>query len=291
MESRLSESWSKLVERLETWLDTIIVNLPNFILAIIVFALTYGLGRVLQKYAQRGLDKIVKQKSISNLLSNIMAMAMIILGLILALSILNLDTALQSILAGAGVAGLAVGLALQGSLANSFSGIFLAVKDIIQVGDWIESNDYAGRVQEISLRSTKIRESDNNIVVIPNRMVLDNPFKNFSYTKRARITLSCGVAYDSNLRKVRQLTLDNLSDRFKANEQYPVEFYFQEFGGSSINFITRFWVDAKNQKDIMHYQSEAILLIKDIFDEHDINIPFPIRTLEFDQSLVEALPN
>lgn len=109
MESRLSGSWSKLVERLETWLDTIIVNLANFILAIIVFALTYGLGRVLQKYAHKGLDRIIKQKSISNLLSNIMSIDIIILGLILTLSILNLNTALQSILAGAGVAGLAVG--------------------------------------------------------------------------------------------------------------------------------------------------------------------------------------
>lgn len=145
MESRLSESLNKLVGRLESWLDTIIVNLPNFILAIIVFLITYGLGRVLKKYAERGLDKVVKQKSISNLLSNILAIAMVILGIILALSIMNLDTALKSILAGAG---LAVGLALQGSLANSFSGIFLAIKDIIQVGDWIETNGYAGRVQE-----------------------------------------------------------------------------------------------------------------------------------------------
>ncbi|HKK77547.1 MAG TPA: mechanosensitive ion channel family protein [Saprospiraceae bacterium] len=291
MESRLSESLNKLVGRLESWLDTIIVNLPNFILAIIVFLLTYALGRVLKKYAKRGLDKVVKQKSISNLLSNILAIAMIILGIILALSIMNLDTALKSILAGAGVAGLAVGLALQGSLANSFSGIFLAIKDIIQVGDWIESNGYAGKVQEISLRSTKILEGDNNIVVIPNRTVLDNPFKNFSYTKRARVSLACGVAYDSNLRKVKQLVVDSLTERFETDDKSPVEFFYQEFGGSSINFITRFWVEAKTRKEIMHVQSEAILLIKEVFDEHDINIPFPIRTLEFDKSLVEALPN
>jgi small conductance mechanosensitive channel len=291
MESRLSESLNKLVGRLESWLDTIIVNLPNFILAIIVFLITYGLGRVLKKYAERGLDKVVKQKSISNLLSNILAIAMVILGVILALSIMNLDTALKSILAGAGVAGLAVGLALQGSLANSFSGIFLAIKDIIQVGDWIETNGYAGRVQEISLRSTKILEGDNNIVVIPNRTVLDNPFKNFSYTKKARVSLACGVAYDSNLRKVKQLVIDNLTERFETDDNSPVEFFYQEFGGSSINFITRFWVEAKTRKEIMHVQSEAILLIKEVFDEHDINIPFPIRTLEFDKSLVDALPN
>lgn len=291
MESRLSESWSKLVARLESWLDTFIVNLPNFVLAIIVFALTYALGRVFRKYAKRGLDKLVKQESISNLLSNIIAIATIILGLILALGIMNLDTALKSILAGAGVAGLAVGLALQGSLANSFSGIFLAIKDIIQVGDWIETNGYAGKVEEISLRSTKVREGDNNIVVIPNRMVLDNPFKNYSYSEKTRVSLSCGVGYESDLRKVKQLTIDCLNEKFGSDANHPIEFYYEEFGGSSINFLTRFWVEAKGKREIREAQSEAILLIKDAFDKNDINIPFPIRTLEFDKSLIEALPN
>lgn len=289
MESQITASWTKLVERLQSWLDAMIVNLPNFILALIVFALTYVTSQFVKKWSQRVFGKFIKQKSISDLLANILAIAMIGLGIILALSILNLDTALKSILAGAGVAGLAIGLALQGSLSNSFSGIFLAIKDIIKVGDWIETNGFAGRVEEISLRSTKIRESDNNIVVLPNSMVLDNPFKNFSYTKRARITLSCGVGYESNLRKVKQLTVDNLTERFTPKSSEEIEFFYQEFGDSSINFVTRFWVDAKSQKEILHHQSEAIMLIKDVFDEHDINIPFPIRTLKVERNIVEAL--
>lgn len=291
MESNITASWSKLVDRLDGWLDTIIVNLPNFVLAIIVFVTTYWLGNVLKKWSEKFLSKFIKQKSVTNLLSNIGAIVVVGIGFILALSILNLDTALQSILAGAGVAGLAVGLALQGSIANSFSGIFLAVKDIIKVGDWVETNDYQGSVEEITLRSTKIREADNNIVVIPNSMVLDNPFKNYSYTNRMRVSMLCGVGYESNLKKVRQLAVQKIEDRFEQKGTEDIEFFYNEFGGSSINFVLRFWVDATKKKDMLHAQSEAIILIKEVFDQHDINIPFPIRTLQVENKFADMVAN
>ncbi|GAB5553887.1 MAG: mechanosensitive ion channel [Saprospiraceae bacterium] len=291
MENQINASWSKLVERLDGWLDNIIVNLPNFILAVIVFGITYWLGQVFKRWSDKFLSSFIKQKSVSNLLSNLVAIVAIGIGFILALSILNLDTALQSILAGAGVAGLAVGLALQGSLANSFSGIFLAVKDIIKVGDWVETNDYKGSVEEISLRSTKIREADNNIVVIPNSMVLDNPFKNYSYTNRMRVSILCGVGYESNLKKVRQLAVQKIADRFEQKDTEEIEFFYNEFGGSSINFVLRFWVDATKKKDMLHAQSEAIILIKEVFDQHDINIPFPIRTLQVENKFADIPAN
>lgn len=291
MENQITASWSKLVERLDSWLDTIIVNLPNFVLAIIVFVATYWLGQVLKKWSDKVLSKFIKQKSVTNLLSNIGAIVVIGIGFILALSILNLDTALQSILAGAGVAGLAVGLALQGSIANSFSGIFLAVKDIIKVGDWVETNDFQGSVEEITLRSTKLREADNNIVVIPNSMVLDNPFKNFSYTNRMRVSIACGVGYESNLKKVRKLAVQKIRHQFEQKNGEKIEFFYNEFGGSSINFVLRFWVDATKKKDMLNAQSEAIILIKEVFDEHDINIPFPIRTLQIESEAAELMSN
>lgn len=289
MEKNITASWSKLIERLDGWLDTLIINLPNFVLAVIVFAATYWLGQVLKNWTSKFLAQFIKQKSVSNLLSNIVSIAAVGIGFILALSILNLDTALQSILAGAGVAGLAVGLALQGSLANSFSGIFLAVKDIIKVGDWVETNDFHGSVEEITLRSTKIREADNNIVVLPNRMVLENPFKNYSYTNRMRVSIACGVGYESNLKKVRKLAIQKIKDHFEQKDGEKIEFFYNEFGGSSINFILRFWLDATKKKDMLTAQSEAIILIKEVFDEYDINIPFPIRTLQVENDFAKIL--
>lgn len=131
----------------------------------------------------------VRQSSLRSLIATITSVIIIVTGLFIALGVLNLNTVLKSMLAGAGVAGLAIGLALQSSLPNTFSGIYLSVRDIINVGDWVETNGYSGSVQEVNLRNTVIKEPDNNLVMIPNKMVVENPFKNFGLTERIRVII------------------------------------------------------------------------------------------------------
>ena len=279
MEEQISSSWQNMLNRLASWMDAAITNLPNFIMAIIVFSITYWLAQNLGSWLKKPLGKFIKQASIRNLVTNIVAIGIIAMGLFLALGILQLDTVLKSLLAGAGVAGLAIGLALQGTLANTFSGIFLAVKDVLNVGDWVETNGYAGVVTEIDLRNTKIREADNNIVIIPNKMVLDNPFKNYGLTNRLRNTIQCGVSYDSDLNRVKKIAVQAIQDVFPPKELENIEFHYLSFGGSSIDFQLRFWIDSKSKLTLLEAKSEAIIALKAAFDKNDIDIPFPIRTL------------
>lgn len=192
---------------------------------------------------------------------------------------------LTSVLAGAGVVGLAIGLALQGTLNNTFSGIILSFLPELQIGDWIENEGYAGTVVEINLRSIVLKEADNNYVVIPNSKVIDAPFKNFSRTSRSRVMLDCGVAYDSDLEMVRDLTVDTIQQLFPPNSNEEVEFMFTEFGDSSINFVVRFWTNVTKKREILLAKSKAIIAIKKAFDGQDINIPFPIRTIDFTNQL------
>jgi len=266
-------------ERVIGWLDAMIVNLPNILIAFLVFGLAFWLSKNVRGWINKLLKGRVKQVSVRRLISNLTSILVIALGLILALGVLNLDTVLKSILAGAGVLGLAIGLALQGTLANSFSGIFLAVKDILSVGDWVETNGFSGQVVEIDLRNTKIKEADNNIIVIPNRRVVDNPFKNFGLTNRIRTIVECGVSYDSDLEFVKNLAIKSIKENFPTEEGENIEFHYLEFGGSSINFQIRFWVDATSKLTALEAKSEAIMVIKKAFDEAGIEIPFPIRTL------------
>ena len=272
-----------MLDRLAGWLDAAIVNLPNFIIAIVIFVLCYWLSQNLQGLIGKLLKKYIKQASIRSLISSLVAISVIALGLFLALAVLNLDGVLKSLLAGAGVAGLAVGLALQGTLSNTFSGIFLAVKDIMNIGDWVKTNGYEGQVMEIDLRNTKIKEADNNIVVIPNKMVLENPFKNYALTGRIRTTVECGVSYDSNLKEVRDLTIKTIADLFPPGSDEEIEFHYLAFGGSSIDFRTRFWVNATKALTAVEARSEAIIAIKEAFDKNSIDIPFPIRTVYTEQ--------
>ncbi|AXG72050.1 small-conductance mechanosensitive channel [Kordia sp. SMS9] len=279
MEEQLQSSWSKLLDKLSGWVDSVVLNLPNLLIALLIFIFASWISRNLQSLTNRYLRKLIKQPSIRGLVSNVFSIVIIVLGLILALSVLNLDGTLKSLLAGAGVAGLAVSLALQGTLSNTFSGLFIAIKDEMNIGDWVETNGFSGKVVEIDLRNTKIKEADNNIVVVPNRMIMENPFKNYGLTKRIRTTITCGVGYESDLRKVKKVSIEAIEKLYPPNRGENIEFYYTDFGNSSIDFLLRFWVDAQENLTALEVKSEAVMTIKETFDKHGINIPFPIRTV------------
>ena len=284
-EFNLNESLNNLWEKLAEWLDSLILSLPNFILAVLVFLLFV----LIAKYAARILNKIlrykVRQDSIREITVKVLKVVIILVGFFIALGLLNLDKVLTSVLAGAGVVGLAIGLALQGTLNNTFSGVILSFIRELQIGDWIETEGYAGFVKDITLRSVVIKEADNNYVVIPNSNLIEGAFKNYSRTPRSRVMLNCGVAYNSNLEFVQELTIKTMADLFPQNGTEEVEFMFEEFGDSSINFVVRFWVNVSKKKDVLVAKNRAIIGLKKAFDEHDINIPFPIRTIDFTNKL------
>ncbi len=275
----MESAWEKMINRIMNWVDSAILNLPNLLIAIVIFVVTFWLSKNLESWSNKTLKRFIRQASLRSLISNVLSVLIIALGLFLALGVLNLDEVLQSLLAGAGVAGLAVGLALQGTLTNTFSGIFLAIKDVLNVGDWVETNGFSGKVIEIDLRNTKIKETDNNIVVIPNKMVLENPFKNFGLTNRIKTTIKCGVAYDSDLKEVKKIGTDTINKLFPQKSNEKVEFHYLSFGGSSIDFQIRFWVDATAKLTQVEAKSDGIMAIKEAFDKHNIDIPFPITKI------------
>ena len=237
------------------------------------------------KYASRLVDKIFRkstaQDSIRTVSVKVFRVVIISLGIFLALGILNLNSVLTTILGAAGVLGLAVGFALQGTLHNTFSGIIISFIPKLQIGDWIETNGYSGFVVDINLRSVIIQTVDYNLVIIPNSKIVDAPFKNFSRTPRGRIILECGVGYESDLPKVQEITENAIKEIFNQQPGESIQFFYTQFGDSSINYQLRFWTDVSNQADIYKSQHKAILAIKAAYNKNNINIPFPIRTLDF----------
>ncbi|MCM4164517.1 MULTISPECIES: mechanosensitive ion channel family protein [unclassified Arenibacter] len=285
MELNIDEAWKKMTKRLVSWADNLIVNLPNIILAMIVFTLVILLSKYVTKITWKLLEKSSLQKSMKNLIAKLISIMVILAGLFLVLGILDLSKTLNTILAGAGVAGLAVGLALQGALTNTYSGIVLSYIRHIKFGDWIESNDYEGEVIDIDLRAVTIKQSDNNLVYIPNKLVLENPIRNFSTTAQSRVILKCGVSYSSNLEFVRDLVCQTIISNFEnIGDAKEIIFLYTEFGDSSINFETRFWIKSTNALEVLKAKTVAMIAIKKAFDDNGINIPFPIRTLDFPEN-------
>lgn len=286
METAFNEAFSSLVLKLEGWLSTIIEYLPNLTLALLVSIAAYFTAKYVSNLTYKLISKRIEQDSVAHMISRISAVILVIIGLYISLGILNLSKTLTSLLATAGVAGLAIGLALQNTLSNTVAGISLSFRDKIQIGNWVETNGYSGEVIDINLNEFVIKEADNNIVILPNKMILENALKNYSLTTKMRIAIECGVGYESDLENVKLLTKETVFASFKqVKTAEDVEFYYTEFGDSSINYLCRFWIDADSMLEKFKAKTDAIIAIKKAYDKAGINIPFPIRTLQFDNKL------
>lgn len=284
----LHNAFEKLVEKLSDWGDSLILKLPNLVLAILAFVAFWFAAKHISKFIRKVLLKKVGQESIKNIIEKTVYIIIVSIGFFVALGILDLSKVLTSVLASAGIIGLAIGLALQGTLNNTFSGIILSFLPRVRIGDWVDTNGFSGRIVDINLRSIAILQNDNNYVLIPNSKIIDEPIKNYTLTKRSRIIVPCGVGYESDLEFVRELVIKTLKERFPQEEKEEVELFYTEFGSSSINFIARFWIDALDNRDLQVARSEAILTIKKAFNENNVNIPFPIRTLDFGKNKFRA---
>ncbi|MGB7393826.1 MAG: mechanosensitive ion channel family protein [Pricia sp.] len=277
----VQDAIGQLWDKMDSWLDAIILKLPNIALAIIVLVIFYFIARGLRNLFRNTLLKGVAQVSIQQIIAKTVFVIVLLIGFFIALGVMDLNKVLTSVLAGAGVLGLAVGLALQGTLSNTVGGFLLSFMPDIKINDFIKNGDASGVVEEITLRNIVIRTPQNNVTVIPNSKFVDGPFTNYSLRERGRIFVNCGVGYESNLQEVEDLTVKIIKEAFEQKDGEDVEFFYTEFGDSSINFMVRFWVDCTSFKQEHDARHRAIKLIKKHFDEKDFNIPFPIRTLDF----------
>ena len=281
----------KINNKLGAWSDQIIEMLPNLALAIIVLALFYFIGRYARNLVKKFGYKLSDNRAVSNLFGLFTQIGFILLGVIIGLQIMNLDGAAFSVLAGAGIAGIALGFALQDIAANFISGTVLALQRPMKIGDLVETHETYGIVRKINLRSTEIETLQGQLVHIPNKDILLNPMIDYSHGTTRRVDIEVGVSYRDDLDKVKKVALKAINSIKGIDNKKPVDMYFSEFGDSSINFVIRFWVPFKKETDYLSMRSQAVMNIKKSFDSEGITIPFPIRTLELAEYQKNMLKN
>jgi len=266
----------KLIE----WLETAIKLLPNFVVAVLLLLAFVLLAKLTKKIFFKISGRITDNLSLQRLLASIIYISVITIGTFIALSVLKLDKAVTSLLAGAGVIGLALGFAFQDIASNFIAGTMMSIRKPFKIGDLIETNDFFGTVKSIHLRTTEIQTLQGQMVLIPNSMIFKNPINNFSYAGRRRIDIEVGVTYDTDLpfaKKIAQEAINEIEDVF------DVSIFYTAFDSSSINFTIRYWINFSNKQAMwLAKQDEGIIAIKKAFDKNNITIPFPIRTLDID---------
>jgi small-conductance mechanosensitive channel len=275
--SALELLWNKL----EAWGAQTVLMLPNIFVALVLLILTFYIAGLIRSWLGKFINRFSHSAALNNLILTLLYIGMLLLGFFFVLSVLNLDKVVISLLAGVGIIGLALGFAFQDIAANFISGVIIAVQKPFRVGDNIETNDYFGTIERISLRTIDIRQVTGELVKLPNKMVFENPLTNFSVYGTRRIDLEVGVSYAEDLERVQEVVMEALEDVKSRVKTKGIEVMFDAFGDSSINFKARFWITYHRQVDYVGAKSDAIIRIKKAFDANDILIPFPIRTLDF----------
>ncbi|MGD8353275.1 MAG: mechanosensitive ion channel [Pseudomonadota bacterium] len=296
MMQSLQEALKSLQDKLYSWVESIVLLTPNFIIAVFIFIVVLLAAKRLNTLVRKLLSRIVDNPALVNFLGRLLQTGVILFGGLISIKVLQLDQVVFSILAGVGIAGLAIGFAFQDLASNFIAGTALVFrKDYpFRVGDIIETNDYMGVVKEINLRDTMIETFQGQLVFMPNKLIFENSVKNYSLAGRRRVDLGVGISYGEDLERVRDITVEAVKGLDVLEEGREVELFFDEYGDSSINFEVRFWVPFKKQADFLKARSDAVVSIKKAYDASGIVIPFPIRTLDFGikggMKLNEVLP-
>ncbi len=277
----IEKAWDQLIAKVLGWVHDFILLLPNLAVAVVVVVGFWLLAKLVRDLLHRLLRRISHSEQVNRLLGQTVFLAFMVAGLFVALGIVGLQKTVASLLAGAGILGLALGFAFQDIAANFMAGIYLSIERPFSPGHLIQSKEIQGVVKRVHLRWTEIRTPQGQLILVPNKQVFENPLTNFSTTGERRIDLKAGVGYGDDLAKVKRVAVEAIEAVPGRKPDSGVELFFEEFGESTINLVVRFWIPfAAKQSDYLQAQSEAIERLKKAFDDNGISMPFPTQTLD-----------
>jgi small conductance mechanosensitive channel len=241
---------------------------------------------ILGRWAAMGMRNIVRRvmcksnidETVCSFGANLTYFGLLIFFVLAALGQLGIQT--TSFIAVLGAAGLAVGLALQGSLANFAAGFLMIIFRPFRVGDYIEGAGVMGTVEEIQIFTTTLRTPDNKVIIIPNSKITGDNIVNWSSKGTRRVDLTIGTGYGDDIDKTKQVIREVLSNEPRILADPPTQVALLELGESSVNFIVRPWVKAA---DYWGVYFDTLEKLKKAFDAHGINIPYPQRDIHIYQ--------
>jgi small conductance mechanosensitive channel len=256
----------------------------KIVAAIVIFIVGRWVAKALKRLAVRMMKKAKVEETLTSFVGNLTYIALLVFVIIAALNQLGVQT--TSFIAIIGAAGLAIGLALQGSLANFAAGVLMIIFRPFKVGDYIEAAGVAGVVEEIEIFTTQLKTPDNKTIIIPNASVTGGSITNFSAKDTRRVDMVIGVGYGDDLKRVREVLEEILAkdDRIIADPAPTIGVL--ELGDNSVNFAVRPWVKTGDYWGVYFDVTETV---KRRFDQEGISIPYPQRDVHLYEYKEEAL--
>ncbi|NHA14929.1 mechanosensitive ion channel [Thioalkalivibrio sp. XN279] len=261
-------------EQMSTMVDWVSQFGLKLIAAIVVFFIGKWLARRISNLLKRGMQRAETDPTLIGFVGNIAYFGLLTMVVIAAVGQLGVQT--TSFIAVLGAAGLAIGLALQGSLANFAAGVLMIIFRPFKAGDYIEAAGTAGSVEEVQLFTTTLKTPDNKIVIIPNAQVTSDTITNYSARDTRRLDLVFGVGYGDDLDKVKRVIWEVLNEESRLLKDPEPVVAVLNLGESSVDFAVRPWVNSADYWGVYFDLQEKM---KKRFDQEGISIPFPQRDL------------
>jgi small conductance mechanosensitive channel len=263
----LGIDWNQLLEMAQTKGIDFGINLA-MALAI------YFVGKFVISLVVRGIHKVMQarevDKTLETFVCNLVSVLLLVVVIIAAIDRVGIQT--TSFIAIFGAAGLAVGLALQGSLSNFASGVLIVLFRPYKVGDFIEAAGIAGVVEQVQILTTVLKTGDNKQIIVPNGQIMDSIITNYSANDTRRVDMVVGVSYDDDLDKVRSTLQELIDAEDRVLDEPACTIAVSALADSSVNFVVRPWVKTSDYWGVMFDMTEAI---KKRFDQEGISFPFP----------------
>jgi len=248
--------------------------LPNIIFAIIILVAGIYIIRLINKLVKKFFQKKDYDVALETFLQSFINIGLKIILFVVVISQLGVQT--TSLAAVLGAAGLAIGLALQGSLSNFAGGVLILLFKPFKVGDFISAQGVEGTVKEISIFTTKVNTFGNQVAIIPNGQLSNNNIVNYNAESTRRDKIDIGIGYGSNIKKAKDIMLEICNNCENILKEPAPEVYVGALADSSVNLTLRFWADNE-----LFWAAHFHVLeeIKNRFDAEGIEIPFPQRVV------------
>ena len=250
----------------------------NIVTALVIFMVGRWVAKAIRGVTNKAMTRKKVDPIVIGFTCNLAYVAMLVFVVIAALGQLGIQT--TSFIAILGAAGLAIGLALQGSLSNFAAGFLMVIFRPFNVGDYIEGAGVSGTVEEIQIFTTTLVTPDNKTVIVPNAKMIGDNIVNWTVRGTRRVDMVFGIGYDDDIDKARKIMEDILAKDERILKDKPIQIAVVELADSSVNFVVRPWAKVSDYWDIY---MDAMENIKKAFDEQGISIPYPQQDIHLHQ--------
>jgi len=250
---------------------------------VVALAAIWVIGRlVVVPLIERALDRRDLDEHAKNPLLLLTRFGVGFLALAIAFSFAGFGNLLVSMAGIAAAGALAIGLAMQNVISNFVSGVFIYTDKPFRIGDWIEWDDgtYSGVVEDISLRVTRVRTFDNELLTVPNSALTESVLKNPVEADKLRLKFVFGIGYDDDIQQATDIIVEEAERHPDIMDDPTPSVRLTELGSSDVGLQSRFWIANPSRADFVRIRGEYVTAVKQRFDEEGIDIPYPVRTLE-----------